>query len=109
MLMCSTVFCISALAGVRYFLGSNALGSSANTFLICAVIASLRSVSTFILDTPSLLASFNISFGTPFAPGIFPPYLLQVSTSSGITVEAPCNTIGVLGIFSFIFYNLKII
>lgn len=61
--------------------------------------ANLRSVSTFIFDTPDILASCKISSGTPFAPGISPPNLLHVSTSSGITVEAPCSTIGVFGIF----------
>ena len=106
-ILCCTVFLISSLAGVRYFLGSNAPGSSANTFLICAVIASLKSVSTFIFDTPFKLASCSISSGTPFAPGISAPYLLHISTNSGITVDAPCNTIGVFGINSLIFFRIS--
>ena len=49
-------------------------------FLIPAVIANLKSVSTFIFETPSILASCNISSGTPFAPGIFPPYSIPLAT-----------------------------
>ena len=105
-LYCTVSFILS-LAGPKYFLGSNSDGFSANTFLTVAVIASLKSVSTFTFDTPSLPASCNISFGTPFAPGISPPNLLHVSTNSGITEDAPCNTIGVFGIFSFIFSNIS--
>ena len=66
-------------------------------------------MSTFIFDTPDILASCKISSGTPFAPGISPPNLLHVSTSSGITVEAPCKTIGVFGIFSFTCFNISIL
>ena len=73
------------------------------SFLIAAVIANLKSVSTFIFETPEILASCKISSGTPFAPGIFPPYLLHISTNSGITVDAPCNTIGVFGNSFFYF------
>ena len=73
-ILCETVSFTNSLAGIKYFLGSNALGSSTNTFLIPAVIASLKSVSTFIFETPEILASCNISSGTPLAPGIFPPY-----------------------------------
>lgn len=65
--------CYFSLAGVKYFLGSNADGFSASDFLISPVNASLKSVSTFIFDTPDKLASCNISSGTPFAPGISPP------------------------------------
>jgi len=108
-ILCFTVSFIKSLAGVKYFLGSNAFGSSTNTFLIPAVIANLKSVSTFTFDTPNLPASCNISLGTPFAPGISPPNWLHVSTNSGITEEAPCNTIGVFGIFSFIFSTFKFI
>ena len=32
---------------------------------------------------------------------------MQISTNSGITVEAPCNTIGVFGIFSLIFAKIS--
>ena len=106
-ILCSTISCTFTLAGSKYFLGSNASGDSANTFLILPVTANLKSVSTFIFDTPLMLASLNISSGTPFAPGIFPPYLLQISTNSGITVDAPCNTIGVCGIFSFISFRIS--
>ena len=70
-------------------------------------MASLRSVSTFIFETPEIDASCNISSGTPFAPGISAPYSLHCATSSGITVEAPCNTIGVFGILSFIFFKIS--
>ena len=90
-----------------YFLGSNTSGFSISAFLIAPVIAKRKSVSTFIFDTPLKLASCNISSGTPFAPGIFAPYLLHNSTNSGITVDAPCNTIGVLGNFSFTFSNMS--
>ena len=89
LILCLTVSVIKSLAGVKYLRGSNAAGSSANTFLIPAVIASLKSVSTFILETPDVAAVCKISSGTPLAPGIFAPYLLHCSTSSGITVEAP--------------------
>lgn len=106
-ILCFTVSFIFSLAGVKYFLGSKADGSSASIFLISDVIANLRSVSTFIFDTPFILASCSFSSGTPFAPGMSPPYLLQVSTNSGITVDAPCNTIGVFGNFSFIFCNIS--
>ena len=105
--MCCTVSFIKSLAGPQYFLGSNTDGFSDNAFLIAPVIASLKSVSTFIFDTPDILASCNISSGTPFAPGIFPPYSLHISTSSGITVDAPCNTIGVFGINSFTFAKIS--
>lgn len=60
-ILCDTVSFTNSLAGVKYFLGSNAFGSSFNTFLIPAVKANLKSVSTLIFDTPDLLASFNIS------------------------------------------------
>ena len=36
-----------------------------------------------------------------------PPYLLHISTNSGITVDAPCNTIGVLGILSLISFKMS--
>ena len=48
-----------------------------------------------------------MSSGTPFAPGMFPPYLLHISTNSGITVEAPCSTIGVFGINSLTFAKIS--
>ena len=89
LILCCTVAFIKSLAGVKYLRGSNADGSSTNTFLIPAVIASLKSVSTLILETPEIDAVCKISSGTPFAPGIFAPYLLHCSTNSGITVEAP--------------------
>ena len=104
LILWATVSSIKSLPLPIYFLGSNTLGFSTNVSLIPAVIANLKSVSTFILDTPDILASCNISSGTPLAPGKSAPYLLQISTNSGITVDAPCNTIGVFGIFSLIFY-----
>ena len=106
-ILCFTTSSINVLAFPKYFLGSNTAGSSANVFLIAAVIANLKSVSTFIFETPEILASCKISSGTPFAPGISPPYLLHISTSSGITVDAPCNTIGVFGNFCFTFANIS--
>ena len=106
-ILCSTISVIFSLAGVKYFLGSNALGVSERAFLISPVKANLKSVSTLILDTPEILAVCNISSGTPFVPGISPPYLLHVSTSSGITVDAPCSTIGVFGILSFISFKIS--
>ena len=107
LILCCTVDFIKSLAGVKYLRGSKADGSSTNTFLIPAVIASLKSVSTFIFETPEILASCNISSGTPLAPGIFPPYSLHIFTNSGITVEAPCNTIGVFGILSLICFKIS--
>ena len=106
-ILCLTVALISSLAGFKYLRGSKADGSSTNTFLIAAVIASLKSVSTFIFDTPEIDAVWSISSGTPFAPGISAPYLLHCSTSSGITVDAPCNTIGVFGILCLICSNIS--
>ena len=35
--------------------------------------------------------------GTPWAPGMSPPYSLHLATNSGRTEEAPCKTIGKLG------------
>ena len=32
---------------------------------------------------------------------------MHISTNSGITVEAPCNTIGVFGIFSFTCFKIS--
>ena len=107
LILCCTVFFTDSLAGVKYFLGSNTDGSSTRTFLISDVIAKRKSVSTFIFDTPDLLAWCSIMSGTPFAPGISPPYLLHFSTSSGITVDAPCNTIGVFGIRVFTSFNMS--
>ena len=72
-ILCCTVCCIRVLASPKYFLGSKVDGFSAKTFLIAAVIANLKSVSTLIFETPNLLALFNISSGTPFAPGISAP------------------------------------
>ena len=56
LILCCTVDFIKSLAGVKYLRGSKADGSSTNTFLIPAVIASLKSVSTLILETPEIEA-----------------------------------------------------
>src|SRR5690554_4578887 len=96
-ILCLTSSLILSLAGPRYFLGSKSPGFSAKCSLIPAVIASLRSESILILQTAILAAFLSISSGTPLAPGMSPPYLLMVSTNSGITDDAPCRTMGYPG------------
>ena len=52
-------------------------------------MASLKSVSILILQTPHLAASRSIFSGTPCAPGMAPPYWLHKSTNSLGTLEDP--------------------
>ena len=80
LILLSTIFSIIVLASPKYPRGSNLSGFKAKNFLIAAVIANLKSVSMFILQTDKLDASRKISFGTPFAPDNFPPYSLQMET-----------------------------
>ena len=101
--LCLTTPLMASRAGPRYLRGSNSSGCSKKTLRMEAVIARRRSVSILTLQTAILEARVIISSGTPLAPGSLPPYLLQISTCSWRTEEAPWRTMGKPGIIFWIF------
>ena len=66
---------IASFDKAKYFRGSNSDGFSKKYFLIEAVDASLKSVSTLTFLTPFLIPSFISLTGTPYVSLICPPYL----------------------------------
>ena len=91
------VWVICFCAAPRYSRGLKFSGVVLSDWLMAAVAASLKSLSTLILQMFISVARRSCSVGMPRAFDSFPPFLFIVSVRCDGMFDAPCSTNGKFG------------